>query len=332
MATIGYTTVGTAGTFSQGISAGAICSLAGQYTASSGDQITGFTFYGSPTFVASSIATMAAYVTSSNVPGARLAPTVQITFSSTTPGPWTTSGLSQNLSAGVTYSVALSAHDGSSAINCYFDNGSVPGRIISSNASLTDPWPNLGSDSGRHYTWWATVTASSSSADASISITTDNSTASTAILAGTLASFGVTLGASVPAVTVHVLVGGSVTVALADVVADVSVLAGALLSASTTLDGVNAVLAATVASADTRSASIAVTLDQVVAALDVSPVAGGELAIVLADSTAQVDVLAAALGTIAVNLGDVTPLVRMHVPTATGQVSAWLVLNRRRRQ
>jgi hypothetical protein len=157
--TFGYETAG-ASNLAVGNTLAAGGSIVDTYTASAGDTITGFSFYGYTTYGADGKAAVAAYTFVGGVPSARLAAKVDISVSGTEA--WQSVGsLSQALTNGVAYCSAFSGENnvGSAFFRIFYDAGSAPGRIGSTNTTLTDPFGATGTDSGRHYSIYATYTA-----------------------------------------------------------------------------------------------------------------------------------------------------------------------------
>ena len=166
--TFGYTTAGGSPITVQQGSTSAIGNIVSTYTAASGDTITSFTLYIRKEVLAGdAVATLAAYTFVSSLPDARLA-SPQVTTpgytNESTPAWVSTATVSQAMSAGSAYCIGSSA-EGMGVFDTYriyYDAGSPPGRINSTGTSLNDPFSPTGTDSGRHYSWYATYTAGSS--------------------------------------------------------------------------------------------------------------------------------------------------------------------------
>lgn len=171
--TFGYTTAGgTAIGF--GTITFALASLVSAYVASTGDTVTKISIYGGTQGTPQNRTLQAAiYSVISGTPTSRLASPETITQTgdyNSGGSRWDdTAALSQSLSNGVQYSVAAGSFtaDGSgSPANtniCFYDAGSAPGRISSTNLDLQATFGATGTDSGRHYSLYATYTASGGS-------------------------------------------------------------------------------------------------------------------------------------------------------------------------
>jgi hypothetical protein len=168
--TFGYETAGTAGAGGWSTLSAATAGMVDQYTASTGDTITGFSVYaqdGEGAGASDNLA-IAAYTVSSGNPTTRLATKVNIVVSGTAYNWYSVTGLSQSMSNGVIYCSAWSGEDygGLNSINIKYDNGSAPGRFNSTNTTLATTFGVTGTDSGRHYSAYATYTASGGAAPA----------------------------------------------------------------------------------------------------------------------------------------------------------------------
>lgn len=167
--TFGYTTAGASNTQFIGVALpNAIGSLVSSYTASAGDTLTLLSAYADNAGGGSGPGpvTLALYSIVSSIPEARLGSTANTPNVSTTAAWMDTSALSEAMSAGVAYNVALSGQAlvGASSFRIYYDTGSAPGRRVSSNTTLEDPFADSGtSDSGTHYSLYATYTAGGAS-------------------------------------------------------------------------------------------------------------------------------------------------------------------------
>jgi hypothetical protein len=136
-----------------------IANIVSPLTAVSGDTITRYLIYfnkvsGSfPDDVA-----MTAYTVTGGIPSALVASGTSVIIGTTG---WASSSIvNQVLSAGTVYCVALSmATLSGDTGNFAYDSGSAPGRFNSDSTTFTDPFNATGTDSGRHYSWYATYTA-----------------------------------------------------------------------------------------------------------------------------------------------------------------------------
>lgn len=159
--TFGYTTAG--GTELQGYSSAsaAIGQMASQLTASSGDTITSYSVYSRWLGVGGGSAiSFSAYTVVSSNPDTRLATITTIAIGDTTAQWRTTATVSQALSNGTTYCIGISAETDSDSGGIWYDAGSAPGRINSTLTTLAASFSPTGTDSGRHYSIYATYTAS----------------------------------------------------------------------------------------------------------------------------------------------------------------------------
>lgn len=161
--TFGYTTAGgtqLTGLVQDGVYLG---SIVGTRTSNSGDTITSFSFYGGG--VDSQTIQMAAFLYSGGVLSTQLgANGVTVVVNSTTGQWWTTSTVSQAMSAGSAYGIGWDATISTSPYcTLNYDNGSAPGRFNSTLTAFPGAGGNFsptGTDSGRHYSIYATYTAS----------------------------------------------------------------------------------------------------------------------------------------------------------------------------
>jgi hypothetical protein len=106
---------------------------------------------------------MTAYTVVSGNPTARLATgtSINVTINSSTPAEFSSGAVSQALTNGTVYCVAIGDDNNvSGSLSLKYDNGSAPGRFNSTNIGLANPFGYTGSDSGRHYSWWAVYTTS----------------------------------------------------------------------------------------------------------------------------------------------------------------------------
>jgi hypothetical protein len=161
--TFGYETEGTAATATWRSSSVVTASMVDSYTASSGDTITGFTIFGINADVdgTSKNLAVAAYTVVTGNPTSRLASKVDISVGGSTYDWYSVSGLSQSMVAGSTYCIAVSGEDytGTLGIGIKYNNGTAPGRFNSTNTTLQATFGVTGTDSGRHYSIYATYTA-----------------------------------------------------------------------------------------------------------------------------------------------------------------------------
>lgn len=160
--TFGYTSAGGSG-LGYGSVSTAIGNIVNQLTATAGDTITSFSISASDSAGPDGTISFAAYTVVSGNPDARLAARVNVAINALQQW-FTTATVSQAMSAGSTYSVAISSEDDADAINIYFDAGVAPGRINSTLTTLAASFSPTGTDSGRHYSWYATYTASAGGA------------------------------------------------------------------------------------------------------------------------------------------------------------------------
>lgn len=164
--TFGYTSVGVSN-LSYNNSTIALASLKGNYSASSGDTITNYHYYGKHgKSDANNYWRALAYVYEGGVP-TDAAGSLTAKFTSTTDLNWqNSSDVTDILSNGVIYVIGFQI----TATFAYtfqinYDSGSVPGRL-GSDGVLTDPFVVSGTDSGRWYSIYATYTASGGSTPA----------------------------------------------------------------------------------------------------------------------------------------------------------------------
>lgn len=156
--TFGYTTQGASILANQTSSTNKICNMVSQLTASTGDTLTQYSLFASSTNVNVSMS-MTAYTVTAGSPDALFAAGTTVTITSGTATWYNSATVSQSLTNGTTYCVALGFGLMSGFMNLLFDNGTAPGRFNSSSVGFSDPFAVSGTDSGRHYSWYATYTA-----------------------------------------------------------------------------------------------------------------------------------------------------------------------------
>jgi len=158
--TFGYTSIGaTFLTNTGGSLLVATASLVNTYTATAGDSVTDINIYGDST-TTSGTYDVTVYTISGGAPTTRLATPVELTVTTTLQ--WHSVSFSQSLSNGVEYGVAFanSTTDTNNKRQKY-DSGSAPGRVASTSgvtSDLKDPFGTTGTDSGTHYSIYATYT------------------------------------------------------------------------------------------------------------------------------------------------------------------------------
>lgn len=157
--TFGYTTAGASQFTPYTSSTVAVGNIVSQLTASAGDTVTSFSGTFSST-AANGVLSFAVYSVLTGNPDTRLAAITSVNITSATKQLWTSSAVSQSLSAGTVYCVGLSSETSANQSELYYDEGSNPGRINSSNNILAASFAPSGTDSGRHYSWYATYTSS----------------------------------------------------------------------------------------------------------------------------------------------------------------------------
>lgn len=164
--TFGYTTQG--GTALQNLknTVAALGAIVSPLTASSGDTITSFSICADNQEGGGfeNKASFSAYTLVAGVVTSRLAEPVDVSITSATKQWWTTPAVSQALVAGSSYCVGMSSqNNGSSdAWEDYYDAGSAPGRFNSTSTTLDASFSPTGTDSGRHYSIYATYTSGGS--------------------------------------------------------------------------------------------------------------------------------------------------------------------------
>lgn len=158
--TFGYESVGGSNLTWQ-VEAGlnSACTLVGSYTASSGDEMSSISMYAWNTTTAGDMQGRI-YSLSSGLPSTGVGTKVTVTLSTTQE--WVTTSYSASLSDGVQYGTGFADTATPNEQNLKYDEGSTPGRVNAnpSDTSLPDTWPGSSSDSGRHYSIYATYTAS----------------------------------------------------------------------------------------------------------------------------------------------------------------------------
>ncbi len=138
--TFGYTSAG-ASTHYEYPGDKPIGSIYDSHTASDGDAITNFHFYGGM-ITASSILNMAAYSISESELSARLGSSTEITVDNSTPQWWSSSAVSISMSNGVAYGMAFESY-GEASNGCFvhYDSGSG-GKRHNTAESLPATWGN----------------------------------------------------------------------------------------------------------------------------------------------------------------------------------------------
>jgi len=162
--TFGYTTHGGTALAYQTNGNVMFCSIVGSYVASTGDTITNYSVWGKNFDSNNGNLAFAAYSVVSGVVTNQLANKIDIATNSTTDQLWTSTNFSQSPVAGTQYGVAISWEDtGAMAFSIDYDAGSNPGRFNSTLTSMGGAGSGFsptGTDSGRHYSMYATYTAS----------------------------------------------------------------------------------------------------------------------------------------------------------------------------
>jgi hypothetical protein len=133
--------------------------MVGQHTAGTGETITGFSIACYKVVAGTSNYAVSAYTVVSGNPTTQLTTKVDISFNETQNQFNSVSGLSQSLTNGVIYCIGCSGEDMTGSTFLYYDNGSAPGRFNSTNTTLQATFGVTGTDSGRHYSIYATYTA-----------------------------------------------------------------------------------------------------------------------------------------------------------------------------
>jgi hypothetical protein len=158
--TFGYTTAGGTALAGYSVFSAAVANMVNQRTAVTGDTVTSFSVSSKrDTQNASGTISFSAYSVVASNPSARLASPVSIAISGESQAWFTTAAVSQTLVNGTVYCVGISSETDADPVSIYYDDGSAPGRINSTNTTLADPFGATGTDSGRHYSWYATYTA-----------------------------------------------------------------------------------------------------------------------------------------------------------------------------
>lgn len=161
--TFGYTTQG-ASQLSFGIGTNKVASVVSTYTASSGDTVTSYSFWGNFNDITQTV-NFAAFTVVAGVVTNQLAAKVGVSVTSVTNQLWTTATISQSPVAGTNYAPAISGEDCTLTHGIFldFDLGSTPGRFNSTSNSFPGAGGSFsptGTDSGTHYSFYATYTAS----------------------------------------------------------------------------------------------------------------------------------------------------------------------------
>ncbi len=161
--TFGYTTHG--GTQLTNLSPASVifATIVGSYVASSGDTITNYSMWGN----SSNLAPTPSFASFSVIAGVvknQLDTATTLTINSGTDQLWTTANISVSPIAGTQYGIGISfeAFPASSQMAIDFDNGSAPGRFGSTRTTFPgvgNSFSPTGTDSGRHYSLYATYTA-----------------------------------------------------------------------------------------------------------------------------------------------------------------------------
>lgn len=171
--TFGYTTQGGTQIVLTGKNTVLLCSIVGNYIASSGDIITNYSIWGvnaiGRTLDFASFSVVGGVVTN------QLDTKIGLVLSTSVDALVTSSSFSHSTVAGTQYGVAISGEDyvDNSGPTIDFDAGSVPGRF---NSTLTvfpgvgGSFSPTGTDSGRHYSLYATYTNSTVSSNPKINV------------------------------------------------------------------------------------------------------------------------------------------------------------------
>jgi hypothetical protein len=160
-ANIGYDTQGTGGSVSWYLNGIVACaSVVNTYTAVTGDTIVSYTAYLDPAYTQLDNFAVAAYTVVSGNPTTRLTSVVNISTANGNAGWYSVTGLSQTMTNGVTYSVAWSGENTAGSYALFYNAGTAPGRFNSTNYPLNTTFGVTGTDSGRHYSIYATYTPS----------------------------------------------------------------------------------------------------------------------------------------------------------------------------
>lgn len=138
--TFGYTTVGGTPLAGQGAAAPKVASMVDQLlAATSGSTVVSYSVYGNiSNVVTPNTIQMTSYTVTSSQPNALLATGTSMTVTNDPPEWYTSSAVSQALTNGVTYCVALgfSTLTGGGEFAPYYDAGSTPGRFSSTSATF----------------------------------------------------------------------------------------------------------------------------------------------------------------------------------------------------
>lgn len=166
--TFGYTSVGETELTSRNSTQNKIAGMSSPHTATTGDTVTLYTWYLDATSGGPHTMEMTAYTSVAGVPTSPIASGTTVTAPND-PAWVSSAAVSQSMTNAVVYVVAAGFSTmPSGTVSIFYDEGSAPGRLNSSSTTFTDPFAVLGTDSGRHYSWYATYTASGGSSIKSI--------------------------------------------------------------------------------------------------------------------------------------------------------------------
>ena len=158
--TVGYTTIGgTQGQISSGID---MASIVQNYTANSGDTVTGFYSYEADVGSGSYTVMFAPYTYPSSVVTDRVGASGNFEFTVTstdTTAKWWNGTGSVALTAGTTYVFVIGYTNSGIYKYGYRDVVSPPGRLNANGSQLATPFSVNGTDSGSHYSLYMVVTA-----------------------------------------------------------------------------------------------------------------------------------------------------------------------------
>lgn len=138
--TIGYTSIGGGADPFDSTTPG-IADEINAYTASAGDTITSFSFYGGLTLAGSDTIDVAIYTFSGGVPVTKVG-SATLTINSTTPTWWNSSAVSIPLTAGVVYVVAWGNITGSKTINSFRDDVNTR-SVNNASGALPSTWTEV---------------------------------------------------------------------------------------------------------------------------------------------------------------------------------------------
>jgi len=156
--TFGYETAG-ASTFTATNTQTKVANMVDAYTASTGDVITQFSYYGNSISGTNNLY-ITPYTVVSGSPSVPVDATGLLISLSTTPS-WQSSATgSLSLTDAVKYCTVTRFNSCAVNTQMRYDEGSAPGRLNSSSTTFTNPFAVSGTDSGRHYSWYATYTTS----------------------------------------------------------------------------------------------------------------------------------------------------------------------------